>query len=272
MSKSFPAISRLKPNKLMGQNWLVNPKILGDILKAGEIEGGETVLEVGPGTGLLTEQLVRQGAKIIAVEKDQRLIPILREKLKPWQHVKIVKEDILKFNPRDYGLKDKNYKLIGNVPYYLTSYLLRTVFEKWPQPQIMVLMIQKEVAQRITARPPRMNLLALFAQYFAQLEIIKIVSRKNFKPIPKVDSAIIRLTPHSQTFNTRKELILFRLWKAGFSSKRKKLIGNLVKRLTIERKVLEKAFLASELDLNCRAENLSLAQWQILNSQLRSLF
>src|SRR3989338_3838064 len=167
------------PKKSLGQNFLVNPRILNKIVEAAEISEKDTILEVGPGTGNLTQKLAEKAGKVIAVEKDRRLIEQLKEKFKD-ANAEIVEFDVLKLNIEtlieNLKLKIENYKIVANIPYYITSRFLRTVFEKWPKPELIVLTIQKEVAQRIMAKPaqagkpPHMNLLALSVQYYSEPE------------------------------------------------------------------------------------------------------
>ncbi len=152
------------------------------------------------------------------------------------------------------------YKVIGNIPYYITSNLLRTIFEKWPSPELIILTVQKEVAKRIVAKPPDMNLLALSVQFYSEPKIIGYISRGSFRPMPKVDSAIIKLTPHGQLPSNDPEFF-FKVAKAGFSGKRKKLINNLVKNFGIMREDLLRVFSVIGIEPDIRAENLSLDQW-----------
>ena len=182
-------------NKRLGQHFLKNKKILEEMARTAEITKNDIVLEVGPGLGSLTEILATRAKKVIAVEKDCDLIPILRDKFLNYKNVEIIAGDILQiFN------QFKNYKIVANIPYYITSRFLRLFLSETKfRTKLMVLMVQKEVAERICAKPPRMNLLALSVQLYAKPEIIRKVSRGQFSPPPKVDSAIIKLTPYPQT-------------------------------------------------------------------------
>ncbi len=209
------------PKKSLGQNFLINPRILDKIIAAAEINSNDKVLEIGPGTGNLTAKLVESAGKVIAIEKDHRLIEVLKEKFKT-PNIEITEDDILKFQPTTHNLQPTTYKVVGNIPYYITSHLIRTVFEEWPQPQLIVLTIQKEVAQRIVAKPPHMNLLALSVQLYSDPKIVSYVSKNNFKPQPKVDSAIIKLTPSPKSDKETIEKVLV-LAKKAFAGKRKQL-------------------------------------------------
>ncbi|OGN01261.1 MAG: ribosomal RNA small subunit methyltransferase A [Candidatus Yanofskybacteria bacterium RIFCSPLOWO2_02_FULL_43_10] len=259
---------KLFPKKSLGQNFLINQGILDKIIQAVEVEPEDIIIEVGPGTGNLTEKLAKKADQVIAIEKDRRLIELLKEKFKD-SNIEIVEGDALEVDIGNlllssislaYGRK-VNYKVVGNIPYYITSNLLRTIFEKWPKPKLIVLTVQKEVAKRIVAKPPDMNLLALSVQFYSSPEIIGYVSKGSFRPMPKVDSAIIKLTPHATQHAIEETERFFKLIKAGFSGKRKQLINNLVKNFGIMRENLLKIFEKTGLEPDIRAENLSLNQW-----------
>ena len=186
-----------KQKKYLGQHFLKNKTILEEMARAAEISKKDIVLEVGPGLGSLTAILAERAGKVIAVEKDYDLISVLREKFLEHKNVEIIEGDILKLpSLRRRGLGEVNYKIVANIPYYITSRFLRIFLsDKKLRPKLMVLMLQKEVAERICAKPPRMSLLALSVQLYAKPEIIRRVSKGQFSPPPKVDSAIIKITP-----------------------------------------------------------------------------
>src|SRR3989338_8347416 len=162
------------PSKGMGQNFLVNKGALEKIIKSADLKKEDVVLEVGPGIGTLTQELAKSVSKVIAIEKDKKMIEILKETLKEFKNVEIIQGDILKLNPIPYTLNP--YKVVANIPYYLTSPLIRKFLEAPQPPSEMVLMIQKEVAQRICAKPPEMSLLAVSVQFYADTKIISQVS------------------------------------------------------------------------------------------------
>ena len=261
---------RVFPKKSLGQNFLSNPKILDKIVDAAEITKEDTVLEIGPGTGNLTKKLAEKSGQVVAIEKDHRLIESLRAEMP--SNVKVIEGDILKFSPAMVPivlqwapLQSGRYKIIGNIPYYLTSHLIRTIFEEWPRPKLIVLTIQKEVAQRIVAQPPDMSILAISVQYYSDPKIIDYISKGNFKPTPKIDSAIIRLRPKNiQGIEDEKHF--FEVVRLGFSSKRKKLIKNLgIKYAPLK---LERAFAKLGLTPNARAQELSVENWIELSSRI----
>lgn len=255
----------LTPKKSLGQHFLKNPKILNKITSALEISKNNVIIEIGPGTGNLTEFLIKKAKKVIAVEKDKSLVKYLKEKFNNFKNLEIKEGDVLKINPKNLNVKN-NYKIVGNIPYYITSRLLKTIFEKWPKPKMIVLTIQKEVAQRIIAKPPHTNLLAVSVQYFSTPKIISYVSKNNFYPRPKVDSAIIKLIPAKQKITSSKNF--FKILKAGFSQKRKLLISNLSKKLNIPKKSLLEVFKKLNINLKARSENLSLKEWKNLSKSL----
>lgn len=253
----------IKPKKSLGQNFLVNEGIYKKIVVALEIKKNDTIVEVGPGLGTLTGYLAESGAKIMAIEKDRLLIAHLKNKFKDNKNVTIIEDDILKFDPRNYELQTTGYKLVGNIPYYLTSHLIRVALEKWPRPEMIVLMVQKEVAQRITARPPDMSLLAVSVQYYAEPKIISYVSAGSFYPPPEVDSAIIKLTTNDRQQTTSKEAKkFFKVVKAGFANKRKQLINNLSAGLKLSKEKVGSRLLAVGIDSKRRAETLTIGEWQ----------
>jgi 16S rRNA (adenine1518-N6/adenine1519-N6)-dimethyltransferase len=215
MTNNIPA------KKSLGQNWLVNEGVLDRIVQAASVDPGDTILEIGPGQGALTGRLAATGAKVIAVEKDRRLIETLKEQFSTFPNVQIIEGDVLKLEPSAYGLTPDSYKVVANIPYYLTSHLIRLILESWPSPTLAVLMVQEEVAHRMMAKPPEMNLLALSVQLYATPEIIMKVSRGSFRPIPNVDSAVVRLTPH--TANREEAEKILTLAKQFFSHKRKQM-------------------------------------------------
>ena len=263
------------PKKSLGQNLLVNQGVLNKIIVAAEIKKDDIILEVGPGTGNLTKKLASAAKEVIAVEKDGRLIDQLKTKFSENGNVKIIEGDILEFNPEAYSLKSGEYKIVANIPYYITSHFLRIIFEsagwRMAQPKLIVLMIQKEVAQRIMAKPPHMNLLALSVQFYAEPKIISSVSRGSFQPMPKVDSAIIKLETRDTRHETReKQEKLFEIIRAGFSEKRKQLIGNLAKNFGATKEKIKNILSSAGIKENARAENLSLEEWQKLAKLLQN--
>ena len=262
-----------KPAKWMGQNFLIDRGALKKIVESGELTKDDVIVEVGPGFGVLTFELAKKVKKVIAVEKDKTLAKILKEQLleNEISNVQVVEGDMLKINILELigndTLQIAHYKLIGNIPYYITAPLIRKFLESGRKPSIMVLMVQKEVAQRICAKSVQnqMSLLAISVRFYAEPEIIAYVSKKSFRPSPKVDSAIIKIAVKKPKDLPKIDSeLFFKIVKAGFAGKRKQLINTLSRGLdkTKERvkEVLEQAMIQPER----RAESLSLEEWVAL--------
>ncbi len=248
----------IRAKKSLGQNFLVNPSVGARIVEAARVGEHDTVLEIGPGTGALTRLLAARARRVVAVEKDRRLIEELRRTMP--KNVEIVEGDVLKTNMKDLGLG--TYAVVANIPYYITSHLIRIVLESWPRPQRIVLMVQEEVAERLVAQPPRMNLLALSVQLFAAPCILMRVRRGNFRPIPSVDSAVVILEPHAPHSNTQDILALAR---NAFAGKRKQLINSLLAaQPNMTKKQLAQELQCAFIEPSARPEQLSLAQWEAL--------
>lgn len=216
-----------RAKKSLGQHFLAAPSYVRQIAEVGGASDGQVVLEVGPGTGLLTRELLSQGAKVIAVEKDDRMIPLLTEQfaqeLKTKQ-LRLVHGDILEENLRALGLRAGKYRVIANIPYYISGMLLRFFLTHTEQPATMTLLVQKEVAERI-ARSKKESLLSLSVKAYGEPEFIKKVPRGAFSPAPSVDSAILTIKNISRNHfvNPSHEKLFFTLLHAGFAHKRKKL-------------------------------------------------
>jgi len=262
----------IRPSRSKGQNFLINEKIYDEIVEAAEINSEDNVLEVGPGLGFLTAKLAKVAKQVIAVELDDKLANFLQIGLdsQAVENVTIVNQDVLKFNPTDLP---KNYKVVANLPYNITSIFLRTFLNQKNRPQSLVLMLQKEVAERLIAKPGEMSMLALSVQFFGDVEIIREVKAGNFWPEPKIDSAIIRLLIRDTKrgeISLEEEKFFFRLAKFGFSAKRKMLKNNLASGLKISSIQAEKLLEDIGLDNKVRAEDLSVDNWQKLFAAARS--
>ncbi len=212
---------RVRAKKSLGQNFLVNPGVLARIVEAAGVAAGDTVLEIGPGTGTLTRALAATGASVLALEKDARLIEPLADAFRDVPNVRILAGDALQLDPAELGLQLGTWKLVENFPYYLTSLLIRLITESW-RPELAVLMVQREVAERLTAKAPDMNLLALSVQLYTLPERVMNVARGSFRPIPDVDSAVVRLVIDPDTDRAHAERILA-VAKRAFAHKRKQM-------------------------------------------------
>lgn len=259
----------IAPKKLFGQNFLISEGILEKIIKEANLSKNDTILEVGPGLGALTFKMAPHVKKIIAIEKDRELVKILKNEISEQKitNVEIIEKDILKFEPITYNLEPRTYFLIANIPYYLTSALIREFLESDHRPQNMILMVQKEVAQRICAPKydEKMNLLALSVQFYAEAKILFYVSKENFWPKPKVDSAVIKITPTATSASAKttadEKKLFFKVVKAGFANKRKQLAGNLANNLSIPKEKIEESLKTIGINPKQRAEELRLEDW-----------
>ena len=255
----------LRPRKGLGQNFLADPVHLDRIVAAAELTAGEVVLEIGPGVGTLTARLAAQAGQVIAVELDEQLLPVLQEVLAGHENVTIVQGDILKLDPGQ--LATASYKVVANLPYYITSAAIRHLLTASPLPRLLVLTVQLEVAQRIVARPPQMSLLAVSVQFYAQPEIVARIPAGAFYPAPKVDSAILRLRPWPQRpVAVPDEDRFFQVARAGFGQRRKQLRNALKSGLGLSTEEVEGLLRQAGINGDQawgtrRAETLTLAEW-----------
>jgi len=248
----------IKPNKRLGQNFLVSDVILEKIIKTSQIKPWDIILEIGPGTGILTIALAKKAKKVIAVEKDKKLADILKKELdnNKIKNVEVIQGDILKIQ----NLKLKKYKLIANLPYYITAPVIRMFLEN-NSPKLMVLMVQKEVGQRICASPPKMSKIAVFTQFYGKPEIVSNVSKECFYPQPKVDSVILKITPFNNLDENIDRNLFSKIVRAGFSQPRKQLINNLSKSLDIGKPEIEDWLKRNKIESKQRAETLNVKDW-----------
>ncbi len=263
-------MNKIKPIKHLGQNFLIDKNTVRKVIKTADLKPEDIILEIGPGLGALTQELAKKAKKIIAVEKDARMCQALKEQLKDFDNIEIINQDILKFEIiklfKNLKFKIKNYKIVANLPFYITAPVIRKFLESENPPQEMVLIIQKEVAQRISAQPPKMSILAVSVQFYAEAKIISYISKKSFRPRPKVDAAIIKIKPENkyQTDDAK----FFKIVKAGFSQPRKQLINNLSKKLKINKQKINSLLFSAGVEPTQRAETLSINDWLDLSKVL----
>jgi 16S rRNA (adenine1518-N6/adenine1519-N6)-dimethyltransferase len=251
----------LRPDKGLGQNFLVDDSALRRVVSAAGIEGGEAILEVGPGLGGLTCYLAAVARKVVAVELDARLLPPLQEVLAPYPNVRLVEGDILAVNPAEL-MDEPGFLVVANIPYYITSALIRHLLEASAKPRRLVLTVQREVAERICATAGEMSLLALSVQVYGEPHIATHIPAGAFFPAPKVDSAVICVNIHPVPLIPDPLLpAFFRLAKAGFSQKRKTLRNALSGGLAIQPSQAEELLHAAGIDPKRRAETLNLDEW-----------
>lgn len=253
-----------KTKKSFGQHWLFDQDSLQAMLSASEVDSSDTVLEVGPGLGSLTELLAQKAKKVIAIEKDSDLINSLNKKFSNDDNVEILNQDILGF---DLSQLNKNYKVVANIPYYLTGKLIRDLITSSNPPSRMALLVQKEVAERIVAQPKEMSLLAFSVQFYYKAELNMIVKKELFKPQPKVDSAIVSMSRLPSSVFEADDKKLFQLVRIAFSQKRKTLRNSLAAGFKQPASTIEEILLRSDINLNSRAQELSFDQWQSLYIQ-----
>jgi 16S rRNA (adenine1518-N6/adenine1519-N6)-dimethyltransferase len=254
----------LYAHKRLGQNFLQDPGALEEIVSAAELRPTDTVLEIGPGLGSLTRYLAASAQEVVAVELDQDLIPPLEDVLSSHQNVHIIHSDILKLSP-DELIAEDNYLVVANIPYYITSAVIRHLLESPRKPRRIVLTIQKEVAQRICAAPGDLSLLALSVQVYGNPRIAAYIPAEAFYPMPKVDSAVLVIDIYSTPLIQEKDLnAFFRLIRAGFSQKRKTLRNSLSSGLHIPPSDAAELLKRARIDPQRRAESLSLSEWSDL--------
>jgi len=246
--------------KSLGQNFLHDPKIIGDIVRASGAKEHDTVLEIGPGEGTLTRGLLDTGAHVVSVEKDDRLISVLEEKFKneiESGQFELIHADVLDFTlPKNF----KKFKIIANIPYYITGQIIRMFLESEHQPESMTLLVQKEVAERIVTRDSKESLLSLSVKVFGEPKYVRTVGRGAFSPQPNVDSAILHISGISKDkLAGVDETFFFKIIHAGFAHKRKQLLPNLSD--AYPKNTLLEAFDQSDIDPKARAEDIPLQKW-----------
>lgn len=278
------AASPLGAKKSLGQNFLRDQNIADAIVAAAKLERQDTVIEIGPGPGVLTGRLVEQAGRVVAVELDDRFAAQLIARYADNPNVQVVHDDFLAVDPaalagwgsvpnsqdgRNDPTGDKVatpcWKAVANIPYYITSPIIRHLLEATFPPSLAVLMVQKEVAERICAQPGDLSLLAVSVQYYATPELLFAVPATAFSPVPKVDSAVIRLTPHTAPLLPDIETDrYFGVVRAGFSQKRKQLANSLSAALQLPKQTAVEWLTAADIAPERRAETLTLAEWGVL--------
>jgi 16S rRNA (adenine1518-N6/adenine1519-N6)-dimethyltransferase len=258
----------LRPKKSLGQNWLVDESALSRIAVAAELTRQDIVLEIGPGLGALTRHLAERAGRVIAVELDATLIPPLSRSLADYANVTIVQGDILQFSPSalvggpDLSSSPIPYKVVANLPYYITSAVIRHLLEADIPPSLIVLAVQLEVAQRITAVPGKLSLLAVSVQFYGRPSIVTHIKAGSFYPAPQVDSAVVRIEPYNRpAVDVADREGFFAVVKAGFSQKRKQLHNALAAGLARSQADVASALESAGVDGRRRAETLTLDEW-----------
>ncbi|MCA9329772.1 ribosomal RNA small subunit methyltransferase A [Candidatus Saccharibacteria bacterium] len=256
------------PKKSLGQHWLHDEDSLLSMVNASQLTALDNVVEIGPGLGTLTKYLVARAGRVYAVEFDKTLADGLVGRVTV-DNLSVHHEDCLAF---DYNSLPPNYKVVANIPYYLTSNLLRILSESLNPPQTIVLLIQKEVAERVAAKPGDMSLLSVSIQLYYEVQLDRVISAKLFTPPPKIDSQIIKLVRRTEPLfadiDNRK---FFKVVKAGFAQRRKKLRSSISAGLHIDKKQASELLLKADIDPNLRPQELTLQQWHVLHKLVPKL-
>ena len=278
--KALLEAHHIRPSKGLGQHFLVDPTALERIIAAADLTREDVVVEVGPGPGALTERLAQESGHVVAVELDPRMVALLRERLAGAANVHVIEQDILQVNiPHlllDLGLFSSPskvaYKIVANLPYYITSAVLRHVLESDPPPRLVVVTVQREVAQRIVAGPGAMSLLAVSVQFYGRPRIVAHIPAGAFYPAPKVDSAVVRIDVGAEPPVAVEDVEgFFEVVRAGFGQRRKQLKNALAHGLHRPMQEIVAAMEKAGIDPSRRAQTLSVEEWAALYRALRKI-
>jgi 16S rRNA (adenine1518-N6/adenine1519-N6)-dimethyltransferase len=261
----------VRPKKSLGQNFLTDERALARIVAAADIDSEDTVLEIGPGVGSLTRHLAQAARRVIAIEIDHQLIPVLQQVLADHSHVEVLQGDFLDMHPAHLVppiTPPASLKVVANIPYYITAPILRRLLESEPRPSLAVLTVQREVAERICAEPGDMSLLAVSVQFYGRPRIVAHIPAGAFYPPPEVDSAVVRIdlfeSPAVEVASVDR---FFRIVQAGFRQKRKQLKNARAGGLALPAAQAAAALRAAEVDPSRRAETLSLEEWARVDAE-----
>jgi len=251
----------LRARKGLGQHFLIDGEVLSSIASAAELTPADVIVEIGPGLGILTRELAQKAGQVIAIELDNKLAALLRKTLASFNNVTIINDDVLKIKPEDLLPKLAGYKVVANLPYYITSPVLRHFLEASAKPQMMLVMVQKEVADVIAAKPGDMSLLSVSVQFYGEPRIISYVPAQCFYPAPEVDSAILRIDLYPQPAVAVDEGSFFQLVRAGFTAPRKQIANSLAQGLGRAKAEVLPLLERADIALQRRAETLTLEEW-----------
>jgi 16S rRNA (adenine1518-N6/adenine1519-N6)-dimethyltransferase len=272
---SIPGIlkeSGLTPNKGLGQNFLVDPHYLSMVAEAGELTSEDAVLEIGAGIGNLTRYLGCKAGRVVAVEIDQHLFPVLIDLTKQYENIDVVEGNILNFAIEDL-VGSTDFVVVANIPYYITSKIIRHLMTSSTQPSRVILTIQEEVAQRICSTSGKNSLLSLSVQVYGRPSIVARIPAGAFYPVPKVESAIVKIDILAEPLIPARNLkIFFSLARAGFGQKRKNLRNSLSASAELDKKSTTELLQSTGIDPNRRAETLSLQEWSVITSTYLDIF
>lgn len=252
----------LKARKRLGQHFLVDEKVLQLIISAAGLTSSDVILEIGPGLGILTGELAQKARRVIAVELDDKMAALLKEALASFDNVTIINDDILHLDPATLLLQPGKYKVVANLPYYITSPVLRHFLETPVRPEVMLVMVQKEVAEAIAAGPGKRSMLSISVQFYGQPEIVSYVPARSFYPAPEVDSALLRIDVLPQpAVAVTDESGFFALVKAGFTAPRKQIANSLAQGLVLPKAEVQILLEKADILPQRRAETLTLEEW-----------
>ncbi|GAC1355065.1 MAG: 16S rRNA (adenine(1518)-N(6)/adenine(1519)-N(6)) -dimethyltransferase RsmA [Ktedonobacteraceae bacterium] len=254
-------VHNMRPNKSFGQNFLIDRSILMQVVAAAEIGGEDEILEVGAGMGVLTRELAQRARRVVAVELERDMLALLAKTTSYSPNVELVARNLLFLDPVEvFG--QAPYKLVANLPYYITAPTFRHFLESANPPRVLVVMVQQEVAQRIVAQPGDLSVLAISIQFYGQPRIVEHVPASSFYPAPKVDSAILRVDVHPEApLALAERESFFRLVQAGFSERRKQLHNALTHGLHYKNEMIRAWLAEAGIEASRRAETLSIAEW-----------
>ncbi|MBN2086832.1 ribosomal RNA small subunit methyltransferase A [Candidatus Peregrinibacteria bacterium] len=262
--KTLLQSQNLWAKKGLGQNFLIDEKALNTIVSAADLQSSDNVIEVGPGTGFLTEQLIQKADRVTSVELDRDMVNILEKKFKFADNLKIINSDILNLRTKDYGLRTKQYKVVANIPYYITSPLLKHFLQSESRPTLMVVLVQKEVAEKVCGITGK-SLITIETQLYGNPEIVDIVPSSSFYPAPKVESAILKISVFDKPLIASEKLKDFlRVVKFGFSQKRKMLANSLGAGIHMKPSEVRELIVKAGIKPDCRAEDLTIEDWEKL--------
>lgn len=258
--KSLLSQYGIRPSKQRGQNFLIDEDVYEQIITTADLKKQDTVLEIGPGLGTLTNYLSDQAKRVVAVELDKKLFNLLQDRFRD-SNIEVINEDILSRPVRDLGIKPP-YKVVANIPYNITSAIFKKFLVDDAQPVSMTLLVQKEIGERVTAKPGQLSILGISVQLYSTPTYVATVPAKAFEPAPKVDSCIVKLEKiHTFPFKDIEEKFFWRVIKIGFSAKRKKLQKNLAGGLKIKNEQINEVFKELGLANTVRAQELSIEDW-----------
>ena len=261
----------LSPNFTYGQNFLTDDLVLTDIVDAAKLVSGDAILEIGPGLGTLTQKLLEASKFVLAIEKDKKFFPVLRVLKKEYENFRFEVDDALEFNFQDYFKNEgfKNYKVVANIPYFITGKILRMLMTAPFKPSSITVLAQKEVVQNVIAGPGNLSILAISVQLYGTPKLVSVVPAKSFYPAPKVDSAILHIELFEKPkYTISNEKKFFKILKACFSGKRKQLHNTLVSNLHLEKEFVTKLLTELNIPAMARPQELNIEQWVALVNKL----